>query len=103
MLLDAALSCFYGEAYRSFYGITRGFLRLLRETKGGPIWCPCLLLIGSTPRYTEELKASQPDRDALPSSLQPKPDLSNLPKIVIKFFLHQSGVVAAKFDYNAVC
>lgn len=55
-------------------------------------------LMGLIHCYTEEVKVSQPG----PSSSQTKPEPINLSKCVVKLFLHQSGDVAAKFEYNAV-
>jgi len=59
-------------------------------------------LMGLINSYAEELKVSQADRGSVPSSLQTKPESVNLSKYVLKLFLHQSGDVAAKFEYNAV-
>jgi len=52
--------------------------------------------------YAGGLKVSQPDTESVPSSSQTKPESVNLSKYTIKLFLHQSGDVAAKFEYNAV-
>jgi hypothetical protein len=52
--------------------------------------------------YTEEFRVSQPDRESVPSSSHSKPEPVNLSKLVVKLCIHQSGDLAAKFEYNAV-
>lgn len=59
-------------------------------------------LMGLIYFYTEQFKASQPDKDSVPSSSHTKPEPVILSKHVVKLCIHQSGDLAAKFEYNAV-
>lgn len=59
-------------------------------------------LIGLSCLCTDDLKFSQSEREPAPSSSQTKSESVNVPKALIKLYLHHSGDIAAKFEYNAV-
>ncbi|KAG0615425.1 hypothetical protein M758_5G040200 [Ceratodon purpureus] len=62
---------------------------------------PPLCLPTTFPVRSEEFKVSQSDRESVPSSSQTKPEPVNLSKHVVKLLIHQSGDLAAKFEYHA--
>ncbi|XP_024398738.1 uncharacterized protein [Physcomitrium patens] len=62
---------------------------------------PLCLPAAKFPVRSDDLKFSQSEREPAPSSSQTKSESVNVPKALIKLYLHHSGDIAAKFEYNA--